>query len=58
MLLADEIIFNMDESVAASRELFAEVSVDVDDDLDHRARKCVRKQKMDGIEYIASDLEA
>jgi hypothetical protein len=49
---------SVDESVAASRELSAEVPVDVDDDLDHRARKCARNQKMDGKEYIASDLAA
>jgi hypothetical protein len=62
MLLGDGIIFSMDESVdesvAALRELSAEVPVDLDDDLDHRARKCVRYQKMDGEEYIASDLAA
>jgi hypothetical protein len=51
----------MDQFVAASSERSAEVPSDVDDvddDLDHRARKCARTQKMDGKQYIASDLAA
>jgi hypothetical protein len=58
MAPADGIIFNMDESAAASRELAAEVPVDANADLDQRACKCVRKQQMDGKEYIVSDLAA
>jgi hypothetical protein len=63
-LLADGTFINMDEFVAASSERSAVVPSDVDDvddvhdDLDHRARECARTQKMEGKQYIASDLAA
>jgi hypothetical protein len=48
----------MNDSSAASQELSAEVPVDADADLDKRAGKCVREQKMDEKECIVFDLAA